>query len=713
MKIHKSLFCSFASMLLALMLISGSMSPLMISHASDSEETSDYLRVLPEELRNFVAACFPFDGSYEDVTGNLHAQYFNAKEQKSYSVAEAAGSGATFVPGRDGRRAIQFGDGKYGVRNSSSNVDIGQVNYDNDFTISFRANNMFGASYGSYPVFFGNSDWDVNSGEPGRGILVSTLTDTSIIMNVHAEGISRITPRPRSNLDSDWHLITMTGNRTEGKFSLYRDGKLLIDGKSDGNYPDSVGKSLQNAAPTRIGSDGYGNYGYYGAISDFVIFDKALSANEVGMLFSAYTGEEFVPPLEKIYDTVKNADGSAMVTASFQNDGGSAQTVNAKLNLLGDGILSAGRKEVTLEVPAKSAETIAWSVKAVSGSVKLFLTTDENGTVETVRMGSVASGKAGWVSGDSHNHTRYSDGSGTIFENFASAQKQGIDFVTITDHSNSRGWDDTLIAGPQYDIIPIRGNEYSGENYCHAVLINVNQEKNYSSLEPPVAVQTFKNDTNGKGLVYVAHPFDDGKDNWRNANGWEAPIDGIEVWNSWYAGRYVVNAKAFEKWDELNKQGRRLYGIATTDTHSSRYIGEGYTTVYVKERTAEGILDGHRAGHMYGSNGPVVDFRLGNAMMGDAVGIPEDGKTVTLEISGEYFLPLSKVLLIRNGEVVYTKEMNANSFAESVEIFVKPGDFIRMEIDGTETDTRKLDGPTFDTSAPFAFTNPIFFIEEE
>ena len=697
MKLHKSIFCSLAAMFL----LTGFL------HAAD------HIQIVPEELRNSVTAYFPFDGCYEDITGNIDAQYFNAKEQKSYNVAEAADSGATFVPGRDGGKAIQFGGGKYGVPNSSSNVNIGQVNYDNDFTISFWANNMFGASYGSYPVFFGNSDWTNCADAPGQGILISTLTDTSIIMNVQGEGVNRITPRPQSNLDSDWHLITMTGNRAEGKFSLYINGKLLIDGKSDGNYPDSAGQSLQNTAPTRIGSDGYSSYGYYGAISDFVVFDKTLSANEVGMLLSAYTGVEFIPPLEKSFDTVKNADGSAIVTASFQNDGVSAQTVNATLNLLGDGILFAGQKDVTLEVSAKSAETITWTVKAVSGSVKLFLTTDENGTQETIRMGSVASGKAGWVSGDSHNHSKYSDGSGTIFENFASAQKQGIDYVTITDHSNSRGWDDAQVAGPQYDIIPIRGNEYSHPPYVHALFVNVNQEKNYSSLEPSIAVQALKDDTNGEGLVYVAHPFDDGTDQWQNANGWGTPINGIEVWNSWYAGRYVVNAKAFEKWDELNMQGRHLYGIATTDTHSSRYIGEGYTTVYVKERTTKGILDGHRAGHMYGSNGPVVDFRQGGAMMGDTVGIPKDGKTVTLAISGEYFLPLSKVLLKKNGEIVYTKDIHANSFAESVEIFVKPGDFVRMEVDGTETDIRKLDGATFDTSAPFSFTNPIFFVAGE
>ena len=676
-------------------------------------ETVDYIGRIPEELRNAVSAYFPFDGSYEDVTGNINAKYFNAENQTSYSVANAATSGASYVPGRDGGQAIKFGDGKYGVVNSSSNVDIGQVDYSNDFTISFWANNMFGASYGSYPVFFGNSNWNNTSGASADGILISTLTDTSIIMNVQATGVGRITPRPQSGVNSDWHYVTMTGNRTDGKFSLYIDGKLLIDGETDGSYPGSVGKSLQNVAPTRIGSDGYADYGYYGAISDFVIFDKTLSANEVGILLSAYTGEEFVPPLTKTHETVKNADGSATVTAIFTNDGTSARSVNAKLNIMGDGIITGGQKNIALEVPAKSSETISWTVRAVSGSVKLFLTTDETGKEETIRMGSVASGLAGWVSGDSHDHSLYSDGSGTIFQNFAQAQKQGIDYVTITDHSTSRGWADALIAGPQYGIIPIRGNEYSHSTYSHAVFINVNQEKNYSSLTPPVAVQTFKNDTNGEGLVYVAHPFDDGVDRWQQNNGWESPIDGIEVWNAWYAGRYIVNARAFEKWDLLNSQGRHLYGIATTDTHSSRYIGEAYTTVYVEEYTAEGILDGHRAGHMYGSNGPVIDFRLGNAMMGDDVGVSKDGEYVTLDISGEYFLPLTKVLLIKNGEVVYSKEINANSFDESVELFVKPGDFIRMEVEGTETETRKLNGPSFDTSAPFAFTNPIFFYEAE
>ena len=687
------------------------LSSTMVAYATD------YLERIPEELRSSVAAYFPFDGSYADITGNINAQYFHAEEQKYYSVAQVAESGATFVPGRDGGKAIQFGDGRYGVQNSSSNVNIGQFNYDNDFTISFWAKNMFSTPYGNYPVLFGNSNWNDTSGESAQGLLLSTLTNTTVIMNTQGAGLSRISPRPQSNVDAGWHYITMTGNRATGKFSLYVNGRLLIDGENAGHYPASVGVSLQNAAPTRIGSDGYGNYGFYGAVQDFVIFDKALSASEVRALVTAYTGEEFILPLAKTYESARNEDGSVTITASIKNNNESARSMTARFDILGDGILDDGEREITLTIPAQSTESTTWTVSAISGSAKLFLTTSDGNVAETLRMGKVASGKAGWVSGDSHTHTTYSDGSGTIFQNFAQAQRQGIDFVTITDHGNSRGWEDALVAGPRYGIIPIRGNEYSHRTYAHALFINVNQEKRYCLLDPPIAVQTFKDDTNGQGLVYVAHPFDDGVDRWQEANGWESPIDGIEVWNAWYGGRYIVNVRAFEKWDYLNKQGRRLYGIATTDTHSARYIGEAYTTVFVEEYTAEGILAGHRAGRMYGSNGPVIAFRLdcfrvGRTMMGDSVGIPKDGKTVTLAMGGEYFLPLSKILLVKNGEVVYTKEINANLFDESVEMFVKPGDFIRMEVEGTETDTRKLDGSSFDTSAPFAFTNPIFFVEQ-
>lgn len=442
--------------------------------------------------------------------------------------------------------------------------------------------------------------------------------------------------------------------------------------------------------------------------------------------FSSFSMASTSALTDRSYQVQANGNGTSVVTATYRNMEQTEKNLLATIQILGDGVIN-GKDAIAKSIAPGATETVTWRVKALKGSSKLFVTTEENGVVTTEKVGKVTSQKAGWVSGDIHNHTRYSDGSGTIYSNFAQAQKVGMDFINIADHSNSRGWADAQIAGPQYELLPIRGNEYSHRTYAHSVFMNVNQEKNYSTLLPWLAVDSLKADTLGQALSYIAHPYDGSgstADPWttnRDANGTTAfdlaKVDGIEVWNGWYASHYPANVKARAKWDEMNKEGRHLYGIADTDAHSSIGMGELYTTVLASDYSVEGILNGFRAGHMYGSNGPVIDFSIGNVMMGDDMAVRPEGKKVSVRMSGEYLENLNRVLLIKNGEVVYTQTIDGKSFHENVKIDVKPGDFIRMEVEGHETDTKKLTNGSYSTSAyftsaPFAFSNPIFFTEK-
>ena len=317
-----------------------------------------------------------------------------------------------------------------------------------------------------------------------------------------------------------------------------------------------------------------------------------------------------------------------------------------------------------------------------------------------------------WVAGDMHTHSVHSDGFGTIFENFAAANQAGMDFVVITDHNNSRGWEDAQIAGSQHDIIPIRGNEYT-RSLTHALFINADSERDYSDLPPVQATCAFRVDSNNQGLVYVAHPFVFGEDSWLMADAWGADIDGIEVWNGWYSANHISQVSARQRWDELNNEGRRLFGIATTDSHSANTVGAVFTTIYVEQISAEGIIEAMRLGRMYGSNGPVIDFRAGASMMGDVFDVPQEGQTVTVNLSGEYVEEFEQVLLIKNGIAIDTRAISATSFDYSVDVFVLPGDLLRMEAFGIEQGVRTH---TYDgreaaslVSAPFAFSNPIFF----
>jgi hypothetical protein len=61
---------------------------------------------------------------------------------------------------------------------------------------------------------------------------------------------------------------------------------------------------------------------------------------------------------------------------------------------------------------------------------------------------------------------------------------------------------------------------------------------------------------------------------------------------------------ATDRWDLLLSGGRRVWGYATDDSHrASGNDGIGWNTVYVKEKSAESIVEALRAGRFYASSG--------------------------------------------------------------------------------------------------------------
>ena len=675
----------------------------------------------PENIKDNIVSFLPFDSTYADILGKIDAKYFNPSSGQLYSAAQIEESGAEFVNGRDGVKAIKFGGGF---------VDIGAFDWDGDFTVSFWVNNLKNSA-----VFFGNAR---NIGYNG---ITFGIAESCLVMYIHAGTYTRrcIKSLLRSGETEGWRFLTVTADRGKGQFSIYLDGKLRVDGTKSldngadiffrasiggtgGLFPPSVGKTLNNFGNSaKIGCDGFEDRGYSESMADFAIFNKALSMYDVAAIAQGYDILDInYYPLEKTCFTETNAGGSATVTAVVENKGGkTAYNTKVSFGFLGDAVMTDGEREVCFDsIPAGESRTVKWTVKSNSGSAKLFVIFDENGRVSVEKAGKAASGSAGWVSGDLHVHSTHSDGSGTFFENFAYGGKAGIDFINIADHDNSKGWDDAAAAGLLHGITAIRGVEYAINPYTHAVFMGMERELDYyGSKLAKSAVAEFKRVTDGKGLVYVAHPYD-GNDPWRFCDAWNAEIDGIEVWNSWFAPNHGVNKSARERWDKENGGGRRLYGISATDTHMAEGVGASYTTVYAEEISVGGILGAFRKGHMYGSNGPVINFTAGGAMMGDAAAVSPNGETVTVNMSGEYIEDLSRVLLIKNGKMIYDKEVGGKSFSQSVEVDVKPGDFIRMELEGKETGGKTLteyngyENSAYFIAAPFAFSNPIFFRAE-
>jgi len=431
-----------------------------------------------------------------------------------------------------------------------------------------------------------------------------------------------------------------------------------------------------------------------------------------------------LPPLNmgRTYERIENADGSVTVTATFHNWANTEGSVTTRIGILGDGTLIDGQDEVTLIVAPEGYATAAWTVEANNGSARLIVSSSSNGRAWVDdRVGRVNNPNGtGWVAGDIHVHSRFSDGSGWMDENFTAAARNGMDFINIADHNNSAGWSTAQTAAAEHNMIPIQGNEM-GSFRGHAIFMGVDRNLNYETAaggSTRDAIALMKEHTNGQGLAFAAHPYDGtGHPNpWGVYGYWDSDIDGIEVWNGWYAGNHWANVRARQTWDNLNNQGRRLTGVATTDAHFAEHWGLVYTVAYVQEQTAEGILDAFRQGNMFGTNGPVISLYANEYMMGDDTReIMPEGEYFTVNLSGYYINDLARVLLIKNGEIIEEFDLGgAREFDEEVEIFVYPGDFIRMEVEGVETLLRTHTAGShaqfaYAISAPFAFSNPIFF----
>lgn len=427
-----------------------------------------------------------------------------------------------------------------------------------------------------------------------------------------------------------------------------------------------------------------------------IVFGSKISPSDGEEVFSSFKQDELVYE-GKIDSAGKLLNPGDEVTVNFI----AKNTTNNKkekieLKLICDGeSKTIGKDTLLIEALEPNEEGKAqWKVKCKSGGTRFIVQVKEgNKEVNNIKLGGVSVSGKGWFLGDNHTHTNYSDGSGSVAENIWGMRSSGLNYMTMTDHNNSNGYEESKSAKGNGEII-IKGNEYTTPS-GHAVLMNVKDNKNYASLSKEGLIKELKNYNT---LIYAAHPFDD-KTSWKFPD-YEG-VDGIEVWNGSEGPKSKYNNEAFLFWDKLNKEGKHLYGVSETDAHSPSDIGKVYMKTYVDSFTEEGIIEGQRKGHMYGSNGPSIEIKVNNAMMGDDYKVTSTGEVIKVNLRGAYYDGISKVRLIRNGEVISEKDVNDTNFEIVERVRVVPGDFIRMEVEGKQNKV-----------VPFAFSNPIFMIKK-
>lgn len=110
-----------------------------------------------------------------------------------------------------------------------------------------------------------------------------------------------------------------------------------------------------------------------------------------------------------------------------------------------------------------------------------------------------------------------------------------------------------------------------------------------------------------------------------------------------YGGTGIMAAKVGGLWDAMLSEGRKFWLVANSDFHKHVTLGadDFYPGEYqrnyisVKEKTAQGIVDGLRSGNLFTVYGDLIDkleFSIGNATMGQTYNTSDNSITIKIVV---------------------------------------------------------------------------------
>lgn len=211
----------------------------------------------------------------------------------------------------------------------------------------------------------------------------------------------------------------------------------------------------------------------------------------------------------------------------------------------------------------------------------------------------------GWLRGDLHCHTLYSDGDSWPAEVLAKGGEVGLDFLAITDHNGARR--PKLPNGRDGLPILMLGTEtttYGG----HWNAWGVDRWFEFRDPTPEGTQAAFDDALAAGALVSINHPKPLGPDwSYGDLRGNHA----IEIWNGPWGG---LNSDALAYWETRLKRGERYVAVGGSDTHNLKtprarllHPELGGPTTWVKvsgEPSAGAILAAIKRGDCFVSASP-------------------------------------------------------------------------------------------------------------
>lgn len=336
--------------------------------------------------------------------------------------------------------------------------------------------------------------------------------------------------------------------------------------------------------------------------------------------------------------------------------------------------------EFTVEAPVGE-----YGVEAVKGfehwPAKETIAVEAGRTHElTLRMKRMVDLKSvGWYSGSNHVHMNYAGNLHNTPENlFLMNAAEDADMIghQIANKDNRILDYQFFIPGRSThplstpDRIMHTGQEYRPPFYGHVSLFNLKQHliSPFTTGYEGTAIESlYPSNTDvfrfakqqGAIRAYV-HPFAGDRDpletNLGVAKGFPVDValgalDYLELWSTAGEGALIP-------WHHALNAGFKVPATGGEDSisslHRTRLVGatRGYFLLNPGQLSWENFMAALLKGRGFVTNGPLLQFRIGQALPGDEVRLPPAGGTVTVEGELHSIVPLDRFELVQNGRVV-------------------------------------------------------------
>ena len=295
---------------------------------------------------------------YLNFDGNLNAQAGTSVNGALYTGG--AVNGPRYRPGVIGM-AVSFTNTATSGQPNDWAVSLGSLEtvYAGSFSVSLwerTPNSGDGA-------LMGNKDWTSGA---NTGWVISSLQPKNVNWNTAGGTRQDLNLNPPFS-DGNWHLVTVTFDRSTGQVISYLDGVAA----NAGSFNPSNAASLNAGFSTLVGSSGNGTYSGTADIDDLGVWSRVLAAPEVAAIFAvgligrpltyAVPGQA---PVITAQPVSGNATAGSSATFAVVASGSSSLSYQWRFN----GVAITGATNATLVLPSVDAASQGTYTVLVSAS---------------------------------------------------------------------------------------------------------------------------------------------------------------------------------------------------------------------------------------------------------------------------------------------------------------------------------------------------------